>query len=140
MSTIPRGSLHHVGIAVADLDAACERYCELLNAEVVHREAVGREAEVAYLAVNGAAQIELVAPIGEDSPIAAFLDRHREGLHHLCIAVEDLDTVLAGLKAASVPLVDEKARPGSRGSRIAFLHPTATGGVLLELKEEATPS
>jgi methylmalonyl-CoA/ethylmalonyl-CoA epimerase len=91
------------------------------------------------LAACGQAEIELVAPAGNPG-LQRFLDQRGPGLHHICFEVEDLDGALASLKAAGVPLIDEVARPGARGHRVAFLHPAATGGVLFELcAPEASP-
>ena len=89
---------------------------------------------MAFLPV-GETRIELLEPTAEDSPIARFIRRRGEGIHHLCFRVSDLEAALERLKKAGVPLVDESPRPGAGGSRIAFVHPRGTGGVLVELTE-----
>lgn len=136
MSLLDPAPLDHVGIAVADLDAACERYERLLGARVEHREVVEEQAvEVAFLDLPGDARVELVAPLREDSPVGRFLARRGEGLHHLCYRVPDVAAALRELADAGIPLIDGRPRRGSRGSLIAFLAPAAFGGVLVELKE-----
>lgn len=137
MSVIPPGPVDHVGIAVRDLDSACATYRALLGAEVSGRELVaGQSVEVAFLRLPGDTRLELIAPADESSPLTRFLETRGEGMHHVCVLVENLDAVLDDLVAAGVPLVDERARIGAEGARIAFLRPAALGGVLLELKEK----
>ncbi|MGD8331356.1 MAG: methylmalonyl-CoA epimerase [Acidobacteriota bacterium] len=138
MSFIAPGPIDHVGIAVRDIDAAAERYRELLGARVIHREKVtGQGVEVAFLEMPGATRVELIAPLDDGSPVARFLAKRGEGMHHICVLVEDIDTTLARLGEEEVPLVDAAPRSGAEGARIAFLHPAALGGVLLELKQKA---
>jgi len=138
MSFMPPGPIDHVGIAVRDLDAACATYVGLLGAELTGREVVaGQSVEVAFLTLPGAARVELIAPLDADGAIAKFLESRGEGMHHICVLVEDIDSVLAELQAHEVPLVDATPRRGAEGARIAFLHPKALGGVLLELKEKS---
>jgi methylmalonyl-CoA epimerase len=91
---------------------------------------------VAFLSV-GDTRIELLEPLGDDCPVARFLERRWPGLHHIAFRVEELDGVLARLDRAGVPLVDHRGRPGAHGTRVAFLHPSALGGVLVELVEAA---
>lgn len=136
MSLIPPGPVDHVGIAVRDLDSACAAYAELLGAEVSHREEVSSQGvEVAFLTLAGETRLELIAPLGAGSPVARFLDKRGEGMHHICVRVDDIDATLARLDGEDVPLVDAVARAGAEGARIAFVHPRALGGVLLELKQ-----
>jgi methylmalonyl-CoA/ethylmalonyl-CoA epimerase len=138
VSTIPPGPIDHVGIAVRDLERACATYRDLLGGEVMAREVVEAQGvEVAFLSMPGDTRIELIAPIGDEGAVARFLEYRGEGMHHICVVVEDIDAALADLVGADVPLVHETAQPGAEGSRIAFLHPKALGGVLLELKEKA---
>jgi len=138
MSFIAPGPVDHVGIAVHDIDAAAARYRELLGARVIHREAVpGQRVEVAFLEMPGATRLELIAPLGDDSPVARFLAKRGEGMHHICVLVDDIEATLARLGEEEVPLVDATSRSGAEGARIAFLHPAALGGVLLELKQNA---
>jgi methylmalonyl-CoA/ethylmalonyl-CoA epimerase len=138
MSSIAPGPVDHVGIAVYDIDASAARYRELLGARVIHREVVpGQRVEVAFLEMPGATRLELIAPLGDDSPVARFLAKRGEGMHHICVLVDDIEATLARLGEEEVPLVDATPRAGAEGARIAFLHPAALGGVLLELKQKA---
>ena len=125
--------IHHVGIAVEDLEAAIETYERLFGAEVEHREAlVDQGADVALLNV-GDSRIELLAPRGADTPVGRFLEKRGAGMHHLAFEVDDVGAELARLAGAGAELVDERPRRGILGHEIAFVHPAATGGVLAEL-------
>ena len=131
----PPERLDHVGIAVRSLDKALRPYVDGLGLSVDGTEEVaGERVRVAFLPV-GETRIELLEPTAEDSPIARFIQRRGEGIHHLCFQVADLEAALERLKKAGVPLVDESPRAGAGGSRIAFVHPRGTGGVLIELTE-----
>ena len=132
---VPTGPIDHVAVAVHDLDEACARYGRLLGVEAVGRETVGA-VDLAFLEVPGSTVIELIAPATPDSPVAGFLQRRGEGLHHLCFRVPDVDAALAQAVANGLPVVDICGRPGAAGSRIGFLHPDAFGGVLVELKQK----
>ena len=125
--------IDHLGIAVASLQEALGAY-RALGFEVsdVHEVATER-VRAAFLPV-GEARLELLEPTEPDSVIARFLQK-RSGLHHVCLLVEDLEAALAELRARGVELLDQAPRPGAGGSRVAFIHPRAAGGVLLELKE-----
>lgn len=137
MSFIAPGPIDHVGIAVHDIDDAAARYQDLLGARVVHREAVpGQRVEVAFLEMPGATRLELIAPLDDDSPVAKFLAKRGAGMHHICVLVDDIEAALERLAEHEVALVDRVARSGAEGARIAFLHPAALGGVLLELKQK----
>ena len=137
MSLIPAGVIDHIGIVVHDLDAAAARYQQLMGAELISREAIDAQGvEVAFLQLPGSARVELMAPRGEDGSAALFLERSGEGLHHICMLVDNIEKALAHLRADGVSLVDEEPRAGAEGAQIAFLHPEALGGVLLELKEK----
>ena len=141
MSLIPAGVIDHIGIAVHDIDQSYEQYRELLGAELSGRDVVESQGvEVAFLQLPGATRLELVAPVDDDSAVARFLAGRGPGLHHICVLVEDIEAALAELRDAEVELIDERPRSGSLGSKIAFVHPKVLGGVLLELKEKATPS
>lgn len=136
MSLLETGSLDHVAVAVHDLDEALSLYGDLLGAEVAYREEVeGQGVEVAFLDLPGESRLELVAALGEGTPVGRFLERRGPGLHHVCFRVPDLERALRRLDDAGVPLVDRRPRRGARGSRIAFVRPDAFGGVLVELKE-----
>ncbi len=137
MSVLPPGPIDHIGIAVRDLDAACATYQELLGAELSGREKIpGEGVEVVFLCLPGDARLELISPLNADSAVAKFLDHRGEGIHHICVLVEDIRTALERLAEQGVPLVDAIPRDGGEGSQIAFLHPKALGGVLLELKQK----
>jgi methylmalonyl-CoA/ethylmalonyl-CoA epimerase len=136
MSILPPGEIDHVAIAVHDLDDASAVYVDLLGARVGLREKVPAQGvEVMFLHFPGKTKIELIAPIDDTGAVARFLEKNGPGMHHVCLLVENIEEVLAGLVDADVPLVDQKPRIGAGNARIAFLHPRALGGVLLELKE-----
>ena len=123
----------HVGVAVPDLDAALAFYRDVLGLSP-HPTEEADGAAIASLPF-GEAEVELLAPLRPDSPIARFLDRRGPGIHHLCYRVADLDAALAACRQAGYRLVDEVPRIGAGGRRIAFVHPKATAGILLELTE-----
>jgi methylmalonyl-CoA/ethylmalonyl-CoA epimerase len=137
MSFLPPGPIDHIGIAVRDLDASCATYEQTLGATVSGRETVVEQGvEVAFLALPGDTRIELIAPLDGSGSIARFLDSRGEGMHHICVRVDDIASALEDLAAADVRLVDREPRQGAEGSLIAFVHPAALGGVLLELKQK----
>lgn len=128
--------IDHLGIAVPDLAEAVKAY-EALGFSVQSTEDVPTEkVRVAFLPV-GESRLELLQPTEPGSVIAKFLEK-RSGLHHVCVLVEDIDAALTELRSRGVPLIDETPRRGAGGSRVAFLHPRATGGMLLELKEKVS--
>ena len=133
-SPAPRGTrLAHIGLAVRDLDAILPFYRDVLGmTESPLDDADG--ARIAGLAA-GDALVELLEPATPGSPIAKYIDKRGPGIHHICFAVDDLDATLARCRAAGVQLIDEHPRLGAEGKRIAFLHPSATAGVLVELTE-----
>lgn len=125
--------LDHVAIAVRDLEAAVRWYGEALGAAVVHREVVeGDGVEEALVAVADS-YVQLLTPTRPDSPVARFLDRRGEGLHHVGYRVDDCGEALAAAVAAGARPIDESPRPGSRGTTVAFLHPQTGFGTLIEL-------
>ena len=125
--------IDHTGVAVADLDAAIKLYEEILGMPLVHRETVTEQGVEAVLLDVGDGHVELLSPLGEDTPVGKFLARKGPGLHHVAYAVEDIGATLEQLSAAGVELIDAKPRVGIRGSLVAFLHPRSTGGVLIEI-------
>jgi methylmalonyl-CoA/ethylmalonyl-CoA epimerase len=129
--------IDHLGIAVSSLEQATAAY-EALGFEVESTHDVPTEkVRVAFLPV-GESHLELLAPTDPSSVIARFLEK-RSGLHHVCVLVDDLDEALEQMKSRGVPLLDETPRVGAGGCRVAFVHPKAAGGVLLELKEAGKP-
>ena len=126
--------LDHIGIAVKSLDAA--RIYESLGLSVQHVETVDTQrVKTAFLSV-GDANIELLEPTEADSPIAKFIEKRGEGIHHICLRVDDIEAQLEKLKAEGYRLVNEAPVPGAHGCRVAFLHPSAGNGVLIELSEK----
>lgn len=130
-------AIDHTGIAVQDIEASISYYRDVLKLALVHRETVTEQGVDAVLFDIGDAHIELIAPLGPETGVAKFLEKRGPGLHHVAYRVDDIDTTLAALAAAGVRLIDATPRTGIRGSRVAFLHPAATGGVLTEIVEPA---
>ena len=133
---IGAAEIDHVGIAVHDLEAAVELYAGVLGAEPVHRERMDTEGAEEALFRVGQSYVQLIAPIGPETPVGRFLQRRGEGVHHVGYRVPDVAAAIAVLRARGVRLVDEEPRPGSRGTTVAFAHPKGFGGVLVELVEE----
>jgi methylmalonyl-CoA/ethylmalonyl-CoA epimerase len=129
--TEPR--IAHVGVAVPDLEAALAFYRDVLGLEPGEPETADGATIVSV--PFGDSDVELLTPRDADGPIARFLARRGPGIHHICYRVPDLDAALAGCRAAGYQLIDEVPRTGAGGRRIAFVHPKATGGILLELTE-----
>jgi methylmalonyl-CoA/ethylmalonyl-CoA epimerase len=130
-------AIDHTGIAVPDIDDSLLFYREVLGLPLVHRETVPDQGVEAALLDIGDGHLELIAPLGPETGVAKFLAKHGPGLHHLAYRVDDIDAALASLSAAGVRLIDQQPRIGIRGSRVAFLHPSAAGGVLTEIVEPA---
>jgi methylmalonyl-CoA/ethylmalonyl-CoA epimerase len=128
--------IDHVGIAVNDLETAVGLYRGGLGLEPVHREVVQDQGVEEVLFAVGTSYIQLLGALGPDTPVGRFLERRGEGVHHVGYRVGDIDAVLSKLRAAGLPLVDESPRPGSRGTTVAFVHPKAFRGVLVELVQE----
>jgi methylmalonyl-CoA/ethylmalonyl-CoA epimerase len=129
--------IDHIGVAVEDLDAALELYADVLKMPVVHRETVTEQGVEAILLDVGENHVELLAPLGPDTPVGKFLAKKGPGLHHVAYQVADIEATLSALKAAGTRLIDETPRIGIRGSRVAFVHPASTGGVLTEIVQPA---
>jgi len=123
---------HHVGIAVADLDAAVETYARLLEAEVEHRDRLEEQGVDAVSLRAGTGRIELLAPLGAETPVGRFLAKRGPGLHHIAFQVPDVGAELERLRRAGTRLIDETPRRGLFGLEVAFVHPESTGGVLAE--------
>lgn len=130
-------TLDHIGIAVRSLDAA--RVYEALGLTIDHVETVeSQKVRTAFLSV-GDSSLELLEPTAPDSPIAKFIEKRGEGIHHICLRVDDLKGHLERLKAEGYRLINEAPVPGAHGCRVAFLHPAAGNGVLIELSEKLHP-
>jgi methylmalonyl-CoA/ethylmalonyl-CoA epimerase len=125
--------IHHVGVAVADLDEAVTTWGRLFGAEVEVRETVADQGVESALLRVGDGRIELLASLEPDTPVGKFLDRRGPGMHHVAIEVEDVAAELERLAADGAELIDERPRTGLEGREVAFVHPHATGGVLAEL-------
>jgi methylmalonyl-CoA/ethylmalonyl-CoA epimerase len=129
--------IDHVGVAVSDLDAATALYERTLGMPMAHRERVESQGVEAALLDVGDGHVELLQPLGADTAVGKFIERRGEGLHHVAYAVEDIEATLERLRGAGLELIDEQPRVGIRGSRVAFVHPKATGSVLTEIVEPA---
>jgi methylmalonyl-CoA/ethylmalonyl-CoA epimerase len=128
-------TIDHVGIAVPDIDEALALYRDALGMPLVHRETVTEQGVDAALLDIGDGHIELLQPLGPDTAVGKFLERRGPGLHHVAYRVADAQATLEALRAAGIRLIDETPRTGIRGSRVAFVHPSCTGGVLTEIVE-----
>ncbi len=131
------GRIDHIGVAVADLDEAVELYSERFQMREQHRETVEEQGVEAVLLEVGDGHVELIRPLSEDSGVGRFLAKNGPGLHHVAYATDDIDSALAAVRDSGLRLIDREPRRGIRGSRVAFLHPRSTGGVLTELVEPA---
>ena len=125
--------IHHVGIAVVDLDEAVATYARLFGVTLEHREAVPDQGVEAASVLLGASRIELLAPTGEDTPVGRFLAKRGPGVHHVAYEVDDVGAALADLVAAGAELIDTVPRRGLFGLQVAFVHPDAVHGVLTEV-------
>jgi len=125
--------IHHLGLAVVDLDEAVDTWRRLFGAELEHRETVADQGIEAALMRVGEGRIELLASLDPDTPVGRFLDRRGPGMHHVAFEVDDVGSELERLAADGTELIDERPRQGAFGLEIAFVHPHATGGVLAEL-------
>jgi methylmalonyl-CoA/ethylmalonyl-CoA epimerase len=131
------GRIDHIGVAVEDIDAALALYEQSFEMEPTHRETVDSQGVEAVLLDVGDGHVELLRPLGPETAVGKFLARKGPGLHHVAYAVEDIDATLESLAAAGLELIDGEPRTGIRESRVAFLHPRSTGGVLTEIVEPA---
>jgi methylmalonyl-CoA/ethylmalonyl-CoA epimerase len=124
--------LNHIGVAVRSVDERLDLY-QALGLEVGGSEEVeSQKVKVAFLRVEGT-QLELLEPTTQDSPIAGFIEKKGEGLHHLCFEVDDIRATMAALSARGFQLLSSEPRPGAHGSQVCFIHPKSGGGVLIEL-------
>jgi methylmalonyl-CoA/ethylmalonyl-CoA epimerase len=130
--------IDHVGIATTSADEFAGMLSRVFGLETGEAEQVGKHR--LRFVETGDATLELVEPVSDDAPIAKFMEKRGPGLHHVCLRVKDIDQAMADLKARGVQLIDEVPRKGAHGSRIAFIHPSQTGGVLIEIKEPKSSS
>jgi methylmalonyl-CoA/ethylmalonyl-CoA epimerase len=131
------GRIDHIGVAVEDLDRAVTLYRDRLGMAEQHRETVEDQGVEAVLLEIGEGHVELLSPVGPGTALGRFLDRHGPGMHHVAYRTDDIDAALKGAREAGLRLIDDEPRVGIKGSRVAFLHPKSTGGVLTELVEPA---
>jgi methylmalonyl-CoA/ethylmalonyl-CoA epimerase len=129
--------IDHIGVAVEEIEPALALYRDSFALEVAHREVVEEQGVEAVLLDVGENHVELLAPLGPETPVGRFLARQGPGLHHVAYQVEDIETTLGALRREGLQLIDEQPRTGIRGSRVAFLHPRATAGVLTEIVQPA---
>jgi methylmalonyl-CoA/ethylmalonyl-CoA epimerase len=129
--------IDHIGVAVEQIEPSLELYRENFQLRVAHREVVEAQGVEAVLLDVGENHVELLAPLGPETPVGRFLSKKGPGLHHVAYQVTDIDATLAALRRAGLALIDSQARTGIRGSRVAFMHPGATDGVLTEIVEPA---
>ena len=129
--------IDHLGIAVTELDGAVATYRERLGMALVHREVIAEQGVEVALLETGEGHVELLAPLSPDSTVGRFLASRGPGLHHVAYRVADIDAALVQLSEREVEMIDERPRAGVRDSRIAFIHPRATGGVLTEIVQSA---
>jgi methylmalonyl-CoA/ethylmalonyl-CoA epimerase len=134
--TISLIDIDHIGIAVADLDAAVEGYRRLLGLAPTHRERVEDQGVEEVLFTVGSSFIQLLGALGPDTPVGRSLERRGPGVHHVAYRVDDIEAALRHLRAEGARLIDEEPRAGTRNTLIAFVHPRAMGGVLVELVQE----
>jgi methylmalonyl-CoA/ethylmalonyl-CoA epimerase len=131
------GRIDHIGVAVEQLDEAVELYSERFGMPVQHRETVEAQGVEAVLLGVGESHVELLRPLAPDTAVGKFLARSGPGLHHVAYGTDDIESELERVRAAGLALIDESPRTGIRGSRVAFVHPKSTGGVLTELVQAA---
>ena len=127
--------IDHIGVAVEDLDGAVALYRDRLGMREQHRETVEEFGVDAVLLEIGEGHVELLSPLTADSAVGRFLERNGPGMHHVAYQTSDIESALASVREAGMRLIDEQPRTGIRGSRVAFVHPKSTGGVLTELVE-----
>jgi methylmalonyl-CoA/ethylmalonyl-CoA epimerase len=130
--------IDHIGVAVEEIEPALELYRDSFELTLAHREVVEDQGVEAVLLDVGENHVELLAPLGADTPVGRFLAKQGPGLHHVAYQVKDIDATLESLRQAGLQLIDQEPRTGIRGSRVAFMHPRATAGVLTEIVEPAS--
>jgi methylmalonyl-CoA/ethylmalonyl-CoA epimerase len=131
------GRIDHIGVAVEDIDGAIELYAQGFQMREQHRETVEEQGVEAVLLEVGEGHVELIRPLSPDTGVGKFIERNGPGLHHVAYATDDIDATLGAVREAGLRLIDEEPRRGIRNSRVAFLHPKSTNGVLTEIVEPA---
>ncbi len=131
------GLIDHIGVATDDLEASLALYEGSMGMPLAHRETVEEQGVEAVLLDVGDCHVELLSPLGPDTPVGKFLERKGPGLHHVAYRVDDIAAALTGLADAGIELIDSEPRTGIRESQVAFLHPRSTGGVLTEIVQPA---
>ncbi|HZA52548.1 MAG TPA: methylmalonyl-CoA epimerase [Myxococcaceae bacterium] len=134
MSVKAKG-LDHVAIAVKNLDQAIALYRDALGLELAEVEELPDQRVRTAIFGHGMGRVELISPTVSDSGVAKFLEKRGEGLHHICIEVDDIEAAIAELKARGAPMIDETPKPGAGGAKVAFIHPRGAHGVLVELRQ-----
>ena len=129
--------IDHIGVAVQSIDDALRLYEQAYAMTLVHREVVEEQGVEAVLLDVGENHVELLQPLGPDTPVGRYLERRGAGIHHVAYQVQDIEAALERLRSAGIELIDQSPRTGIRGSRVAFCHPRSTGGVLTEIVEPA---
>src|SRR4051812_17301675 len=132
-----RAVLDHVGIAVSDLHASLAFFKDVLDLHVEASEEIATQRVRATFINTGQSTLELIEATSADSPVAKYLAKRGPGMHHVALRVDDIEAALAHLRARGIRLIDEKPRPGAEGALVAFIHPSASHGVLVELKQPA---
>ena len=135
MSSVKAKGLDHVAIAVKDLDKAIALYRDALGLELSEIEEVPEQQVRTAIFGHGQGRVELICPTAPDTGVARFLEKRGEGLHHICIEVEDIEAAMAALRDRGAPLIDETPKPGAGGAKVAFIHPKGSHGVLVELRQ-----
>ena len=130
--------IDHIGVAVEEIEPALDLYRDSFELTLAHREVVEDQGVEAVLLDVGENHVELLAPLSADTPVGRFLAKQGPGLHHVAYQVKDIDATLERLRQAGLQLIDQQPRTGIRGSRVAFMHPRATAGVLTEIVEPAS--
>ena len=129
--------IDHVGIAVEEMNSAIALYRDLFGLAVAHEERVEEQGtHVVFLTALSGPALELLAPLGAETPVGKFLAKRGPGIHHICYAVPDLAAAIAECRRQGLEMIDERPRKGAKGKELAFIHPKSTGGVLIELYQQ----
>lgn len=139
MGNVKAKGLDHVAIVVKDLDVAIAHYRDALGLELAEIEEVAEQKVKTAIFGHGMGRVELICPTTEDSGVARYLQKRGEGLHHICVEVEDIEAAMAALREKGAPLLDETPKVGAGGAKVAFVHPKGNHGVLVELRQGGEP-